>query len=154
MRRYLHNQESGFSLIELVIALAVGLIVSGIVIGASVNTLRDIRAVKAAERLHANTVFFIDSVNPLVKQATEMSLVSGNPEKLEFTFSDLSHTIIEKSGDTILLNGTPMLSSDILVQSLIFTDMPRSVKISASLQERRSGKIFMFSTTIAQRNTF
>ena len=149
MKRTTHAK--GFTLIELILSLAIGAFVATMVVGVIVPGMRYVREVRAEERLHANAVFLADALTYWIKQGEAFTL--PDPETLEIHLPDSSTKIIAKDGEVILFDSVQFTATDIQVTALAFTKLDKSVRIEYTMREDKTDKTISISTTIAQRNS-
>lgn len=139
----------GFTIVEVLIAIAVSLIIVGALIEVTFQGLKYIRQVKSWERLQANANLVMDSTAYWVKQASRLETTGS---KLEITLPDLSKKTIEKSGSRINFDGTPFTTGDVNVTALTFVPLAHSVRIAFTLQAPDTGRTLSVTTTVARRN--
>lgn len=141
----------GFTLIELVLSLAIGAFVASMVLGVIIPGMRYIREVRAEERLHANAVFLADALTYWVKQGEALSLHDSST--LAVHLPDSSTKLIAKDGDVIRFDGVQFTATDIQMIELLFTRLDKSIRIQYTMREEQSGKTISITTTVAQRNS-
>lgn len=145
--------EHAFTLIEAIIALAIGLVTATMFVVIITEGLQQVRATKRVERLHANAIFLSNTLSYRVKQAKNTSVSASPNPVLTLRFSDSSTTTIAKSGSEILIGGVSFTDEGIEVTDFTLTEMANSVRIGFTLRASGSDETFSSTTTIAQRNT-
>ena len=145
------KKESGFTLMEVIIALGISFWIATMVILVTVGGLRNIRTMKTWESLHSNALFLTDVITYWVKQADQLEITS--PSQLQITLPNYSVKLIEKTADKITIDGGELIDDDVQVTELNFTHMERSVRINFTLKGENSNEIITVNTTVAQRNT-
>src|SRR3989344_1869464 len=116
--------QRGFSLIESVVSIAIGLSVAVVLIAVVVAGLREVRVVSAASDMQTNVIFVGESLARLVQESRIIAVDTGNPERLTITLPDNSVHVVEKVDGQIMLDGTPITSNDVTVTNLVFTLFP------------------------------
>lgn len=144
----------GFSLIESLFAIAIGVMVAIAVTGVSIQGLKDVRSLKRTERLHADAQFLSDEIGSAMRQAIRIEV----PSSTELRAILPSKTMVfQKTGDTITLddNGDiyDIISDSTLVNELKFEGFPRSVRYAFTLRSASGAETFSATTTAAQRNS-
>jgi prepilin-type N-terminal cleavage/methylation domain-containing protein len=143
-------KKSGFTLVEVLIAMTIGFMIAALVTSVSVATLRDIRTARAHERLQANAISIISSVGYLIKQSARIDV--KNPTELEITMPDVTKKTITLSVDHLTLNGAAITSDDVMVTYFKLIEGGQSVRMGFSLQLKNTTTILSATTTLARRN--
>ncbi|TSD02492.1 MAG: hypothetical protein Athens071424_14 [Parcubacteria group bacterium Athens0714_24] len=149
IKKLFKNNNFGFTIIETIVALGLGVLVVTAVTTIVLPGLKNIRAATQTERLHANAVFLLNNLTYWIKQAEDLNTPS--PSVLEIKLSDSSVKIIKKDGDNITADNIPLNNNDVKIIELNFTKMAKSVKIDLVIKTEK-GETFSIKTTIAQRN--
>lgn len=154
MRIFKNKKEKGFSLVEILIAIALNLLVAGMIITIASSSLRHIRTVKNYRNLYSTTSFLTAQLSYWIKQGTAVTVL--NPITLEIQLPDSSIKTITRDGDNrITVDGSEYLTADnIEVDNLVFTEMDHSVRIAFTLETEGANETFSATTTVAQRNVF
>jgi Tfp pilus assembly protein PilW len=139
-----------FTLIELILTMAIGLFTAGMIVSVAIPAMRTMRTIQASQRLQTNTIFFANALTHWVKQAEYMRVPDSST--LEIMLPDSSIKTITKDGTHITLDGTPLTTDDVQVNELLFTQLDRSVRVTYILEAKKSGETFSITTTVAQRN--
>lgn len=153
------GQESGFTLIELIVAMAIGTVVGLVVALVSVGGLRTLRVTKGQERLHSNALFITDTIGYWMRQAEDFTVISSPPQ-LTVELVDGSTKVFSLSGDNEFLYDDPadadpatvLTTSDVEVSSLNFTELERSVRVEMTLAQSAGSESLDINTTLARRN--
>ena len=151
MNRVKNKEEAGFTLIEAIASLALGIALATIIVLVVTPGLRHVRETKSMERLHANAVFLSNTFAYWVKQAENLTVPT--PSTLEIRLPDLTAKTITKTSNRVLIDGAAFTPQDVQVTALTFTKMARSVQVSFQLASPTSGETLSITTTIAQRNS-
>lgn len=141
---------AGFTLIETIVALALGLLVTVMVLSVFSSGLSRIKDVKNTESLHSNAVFLFNTLTYWIKQSKDLNVTP--PSELEIVLPSSSKIITKTADNKITLNGLQLNTDDIEVTTLTFTPLAKSVQINFKLQTKNGDKTFSATTTIAQRN--
>ena len=78
MFRYKINKKRGFTLVEVMMGLGISFWVATMIILVTVGGLKNIRAIKDWENLHANALFLTDVIAYWVKQADQLEVISSS----------------------------------------------------------------------------
>jgi type II secretory pathway pseudopilin PulG len=134
------SEPNGFSLIETVIALGLGMITMAMVMTIFANGLKNIRMMKDSQALNSAATSFMSTANYWIKQGKSFRVLPTSPGKiLEITLPDNSTTSIDKS--ILGING--------ITATTTFTKMAKSVRINFLIQ--KGSEILSATTTVAQR---
>lgn len=144
------ENDLGFTLIETIVALGLGVMVLGMIMAVVVPGLKNINSITRTEHLHVNAVYTVDTLSYWIKQAESLSVPSAS--ELHIKLNETTTKIIKKDGDNITLDGAVLNSKDINITSLNFVKLVRSVKIDIALKAKDGNETVPISTTIAQRN--
>ncbi|MFA5830408.1 MAG: type II secretion system protein [Candidatus Paceibacterota bacterium] len=146
MKKFYHSHSSGFTLVEVLISLALGAFVSIMTLMILTPGLRHVREMRESERLHANAVELVETVSYYVKQSKDFKdPVSSS--KLEILFADGTIATVEKIGGNVTLDGQNIATS---TTNLAFRQFEKSVQMSFTMKSMTSE--FSATTTIARRN--
>ena len=151
MNKVRNKREAGFTLIEAIASLALGIALATIIVLVVTPGLRHVRETKSMERLHANAVFLSNTFAYWIKQAENLTVPT--PSTLQIRMPDLTTKTITKDPSRILIDGNAFTSEDVQVTELTFTKMARSVRVNFQLASPTSGETLSITTTIAQRNS-
>lgn len=143
----IHKKESGFSLLETIVSLGIGLLVMIMVLTIFTKGLVEIRSINNKQVLISNADFIINNLDYLIKQAKIVSV--PNPSTLNLQTISTTTITINGSGD-IVVNGISLNTAGVKLNSLNFQKMARSVRINFEL--KKGGEMLSVTTTIAQRN--
>lgn len=153
MTPHRYFKQQGFSLIEAIIAMAVGLVTSMMFVAIITEGFQRVRAVKRIERLHANAVYLTDAFSYRIKQASFLAVSALPNEEMTLYFPDSSTTSIALVGGEILIGGTSFTDDGIAVTDFTLSKMARSVRIGFTLKAQGGDETLSSTTTIAQRNS-
>ncbi len=150
------SKYTGFTLMEMLIAISIGIIASTFLMLIVVNGMKYFRAIQQEERLQANAAFLAGKLAYWVRQGKSFD-PSSTPEKLVINLpcvppSPCSQKIFLKDTNTLKLDGESLLSGEIQINSLNFTYLARSTKINFELQFKNSNTKFLVTTTFSLRN--
>ncbi len=152
MDKRINKNMSGFTLMEVIIAMSLGILTGLMIIAIITPGLRYVRTVKRIEHLHSNAIFLLNKFDYWIKQGGDLEVV--NPSTLEIKFPDNSTKELTKNGENITFDGLVFNADDIEVTELNFNKLNRSVRVNFTLQIEGTDEIFSATTTIAQRNGF
>ena len=144
------KREKGFTLIETIATIALGILVMTLITSVANLELKNLREVKNNEILHSNAIFIFDNLDYLIKRAQS---ATTSAEKLEITLLDSSTTIITADANkNITIDGIPLNSSSTEVKNLNFSNVDKSIRVGLTLQIKNASSSFSATTTIAQRS--
>lgn len=143
----IHKKERGFSLLETIVSLGIGLLVMVMVLTIFTKGLVEIRSINNKQVLISNADFIINNLDYLIKQAKIVSV--PNPSTLNLQTISTTTITINGSGD-IVVNGISLNATGVKLNSLNFQKMAHSVRINFEL--KKGDEMLSVTTTIAQRN--
>ena len=142
--------KPGFSLIELVVSLGIGIIVALILVGVTTTGLRHMRAEKSAALLNTNALFVANTAGYWIKEAERIDVTASST--LVITLPSNATETISQIGNAIMLNNASLTPPSVRVSGLLFTPLARSVRISFTLKSISGDEILPIVTTVALRN--
>lgn len=145
------GQRAGFTLIEVVVSLALGVVVALMILVIVSVGLKNTRSFNRVERVHAGASQFSDVLTYWVKQASDVKVPAG--DELVLTLPDGTKKTFKKDGENITLEGNGILSPDVEILSLAVTKLSRSVRLSVELKVKSGEENLEFIVTAAQRNS-
>lgn len=144
--------KKGFTLIEAIIALAIGSFVATMIVMVITLGIRQVHTTKRVERLHANAVYLSSTLTYWIKQA-EMLTVSTLPtHSLKIRLPDSSTITILKSGNKIARDSQNLTTDDVEVVELTFQKVSNSVRIGFTLKSTGFDETLSTTSTISKRN--
>ena len=143
-------QKKGFTLLETLIALALGAVVSLVIVMTVSAGLKSIRGANETERLHSDSTFIANALTYWVKQSRAME--TPDLTTLNLTLYDSSVKSFALDGVDLELDGARINTEDSEVADIKFTKLARSVRVSFTLRSPDSGLTFSATSTVAQRN--
>lgn len=136
------KDKSGFTLIETLVAIGSGVIITAMIIFVFTTGLKHIRLIKNSEILNSNATFILDKITYLIKHGEDFRVLPASPgDTLEITFPNNSTTSINKSD----------FETDDINVTTTFKKFQRSVQINFIIQVKNTTSTFSATTTIAQR---
>ena len=141
------KNSRAFTLIELILAIAISLVVVTVLLTVSISGLKYIGEVKTRERLQTEADYLINKLSYSIRQAE--NLIVESPVRLR-VIKDSGEDIFEKDADNFKLNGNSLIANGTRITSLVFTSKDNSVKLDITLN--RGDSEFSFKTTLAKRN--
>ena len=155
----LNKKKFGFTLIEIIIAITIGLTMIMIMAVFSAEGLKQIYLIRSQEQLNETALSITNVFTYWIKQGKDLQTPSPSPSDLHVVLRDVPEKVFSKSGDFITLDGVAITSNNLRVTQLIFTPMdlvagiPQSVRIEFTLQTiSSSAPPLNIKTTIARRN--
>jgi len=149
MNRLRNKTQFGFSLIEVIVTLALGALVMATFLSVATSGLKHVRSIKRVERLHSNAVFLSNMFTYWIKKGENLKVTP--PSTLEIEIPNSNPKTITEINDIIVLDGEALTSNDVKA-TLDFTEMERSVRIKFTLETDGGEETLSFKTTVARRN--
>jgi type II secretory pathway pseudopilin PulG len=149
MKRLFKNSEAGFTLMETIVALGLGILVMTAIMAVVIPGLENIRDITRVEQLHVNAVFLLNTLTYWIKQAKDLNVPSAS--LLEIELPDSVKTV-KKDGNNIMIDGVPFNADEVEITGLNFTKMPKSVRVNLTIKTKGGEEELTIITTIAQRN--
>ncbi|MDX1608261.1 MAG: prepilin-type N-terminal cleavage/methylation domain-containing protein [Candidatus Spechtbacterales bacterium] len=143
------KNKAGFTLIETLVSLAIGLVISGVTAAILVSGFANVRHAKTEERLHANTVRVTDSLTYLIKDSDRLEI---NSNILEIHLPSGETKDVELQDGRIMIGGEALTDSSINVTSLSFESVEGSIRLSFIMESESGNDSLSTTTTIAKRN--
>jgi len=140
----------GFSIIETLIALAIGSIAALVAVGIFSSGIKAIRGSGRTERLHTNASWVGERFAYWARRGESATL----PD-LETVLFDLPGGVIKTlstAGGAFTEDGTPLTSGEVRVSRLRFEKIGGTVRIAFTLELPGTGEAFSGTTTAAMRN--
>ena len=152
MNRPKINKNTGFTLVELLVAIIIGTFISVMSTLIIVNGMSQIRAIKFDERIQSDTIHIHNTINYLVKQSVSMSITS---DTLIIILPDLTQrTITATANELTIFDGvtTQTIDSDnVEVTGLFFEEIGRSVRVTLTLTAGTNSQRSLISKTVVTR---
>lgn len=142
-------KNSGFTLIETIVSLGIGILVMTMIMSVITPGFKNIREIREKEDLHKNAVLIINKLNYLIKKSDSLAVIP--PDKLTIRPEGVDETI-EIGGSDIVLDGVPLNTDDVKISALQFTPMSKSVVIEFRIESAKGNASDDIKTTIARRN--
>ena len=150
MKNFPKNTTSGFTLMEMLVAMALGAFVLIMLMMIMIPSFKNIRDIRATQKLHADSVQIIDTLSYYAEKATLFTV--PNSSTLVISLPDGSFATTTLNGTAITEHDLLMIDSDTEVTSLQFKNLARSFRMSFTLKNPETGKTFSATTTITRRN--
>lgn len=144
-----HKNENGFTMIDTIITVVISVVVTVLVVGTAMAGLSGIYKSRELERLHANAVVVGDVFSYWIKQGSALAV--PDPETLIITLPDATEKTVTLLDGKLTVDGAPVTTSDVVVSSVHFEGLARSVRISFTIAVP-GGESFSAETAVALRN--
>ncbi len=155
MLKHKTNFKKGFTLLELMVALGVGLMIATIVLTTVTIGLRAAQTARRMQKLHSDAIYITDQLAYWMKQSKNFVVSGSGNNTLKVTLKDdtvQTVTLQTVSGEgKIIVNGIAITNSSTNVTALSFSALAKSVLINSTLQSGTTTNQYSFRTTIAQR---
>jgi|GEM_PF-3910196 len=132
------NTKKGFTLVETVIALAVGIITVTMMVLIFTMGLKSIYAIKNIQELNSSAMLFLDRITYLIKRGEAFDF--STPGALRITLPDGTEEIID---------ATFFTDNNIDSATTNFQEMNRSIQLNFDIE--KGSESFSGHTTIAKR---
>lgn len=142
----------GFTLIELVVAIALAVIAITAVTVIFVSGMKNVRQIARLERLHESAILLSETLSHWVKDAADVTTPSSST--LMLALPNGATSTIALTGSAITQDGTALTPSDIDVRALSFTLMTGSVKTDFTLGLTDGSETYSATSIVALRNSF
>jgi prepilin-type N-terminal cleavage/methylation domain-containing protein len=154
---FLYNKKAqeGFTMMEMLVAIAIGMAVGLTVTLVATNGLKSMRYIRNLERLHASAGYINENFSYWVKEAQTIN-VSGST--MISVLPDGTQKEFKLQGNNLLIDNVSIIPAQtaklrMVASNLTFYNKPASVRISYTLtNELNSSETLNISTTIARRN--
>lgn len=146
-------KNSGFTLIETIIALGLIMMSMMMVMAVVAPGMKRAKTISRVEQMHADAVYITNNLGYWIRQAKILS-VSPDNKTLTIVINDTTTKIVTIGGDDFTLDGGSLNGSGMKVSGLSFTKLAKSVKMSFTLEADGGTETLPVSTTLAQRNRF
>jgi prepilin-type N-terminal cleavage/methylation domain-containing protein len=145
----------GFTLLETLIALAIGAVVAGILAIVTSVGIAHIRKAKRVERLQANAVFIANAFSYWTRQGLLASTPSSTQLNLIVPTATSTRVLVfKKDGNRVTLDGAALTTDDVRMERLSLRALPRSVRMGFTLRVQNGSESLSATTTQALRNEF
>ncbi|MDP3963058.1 MAG: prepilin-type N-terminal cleavage/methylation domain-containing protein [bacterium] len=151
-----NHRKNGFTLLEVLISLTISVVVATVITLVTASGLKNVRAARRMERVHANITYTADALTYWIKQAKLAQTPSaGTLELVVPAATSYKTVILQKNGSQITLDGNAITSNDVEIADLTFTRFPKSVRIGLTIQSAYdTAQSLSVTTTVTQRNSF
>ena len=143
-----NSSALGFTLVELIVAISIGIVVLTAFSSIFVSSLNNIRAINQTKQLHTNAVYIINTLTYEIKQAKKLEVSGGSI----LTITQPDGPDANSDDDIIIINADSFNNSDVTIENLNFITMQRSFQINFTIESVAVGKSFTVTTTKSQRN--
>lgn len=147
---FTNTNKKGFTLVETLVAITLGVMISVAAITLFVSGLQHIQLAKRLSYLQANATFLTNTLDYWIKQSEGLETDSSY---LQITLPGDDKLIALEDSD-ITINGVPFNDDKIEVLSLSFNKLENSVQINFTLKVENSSEEMALQTTIAKRNNY
>src|SRR5262249_16733934 len=144
------KSQPGYTLIELVVAMALAVIIVTMLSTVTALGLKNIQASRRIEQLHADSIYATDTMAYYVKQAKYITVPST--QVLNIDLANGTAQTFGLANSALTFNGNPITNSNVSASSLKFTRLVHSVQVAFTLSVPNTSSSLSVQTTIDQRN--
>jgi type II secretory pathway component PulJ len=144
--------NKGFTLVETIVAITLGVMISIAAISLFVSGLKEIQEAKELSYLQSNATFLTNTFDYWIKQAEEIELVNSSSIRIITPGDD--KLIALDGNNNITMNGFTLNDERVEVSSLNFNKLESSVQIGFTLKDKNSSDELFLETAIAKRNNY
>ena len=147
-----HSTAKGFTLIEVIVALSIGVLIMTMFMTVISSGFRNIRTTSQTKELHANAVYILNTLTYEIKQAESLNVDELDSSILKIKPYDSVTKTINMEDESIKLDGVELNNDNVEITGLEFIKMPKSVRINFTIESSTGDQSLPVTTTIAQRN--
>ena len=150
------SKWQGFTLLEVLIALTIGIIVATVFTLLVSSGFARLRASRRLERVQANMGYVAETFSYWVKQGLLLQTPSPQELRVIVPTATSSRTIVfQKTGMRVTMDGAALTTDDIEVTNVNFRNFQRSVRFNITARSKADPSITLSATsTTARRNEF
>ena len=152
--------QSGFTLVETLAAIGIGVMVALFVVMIATDTLKATAQIHESERLHADVMHITTKMSYYIKQSRQ---ISEFDDSSGFTLSipkfsapgvleGIDHIEIKHENDSIDIAGDRISGDNLEIVDFFAEVVNNSVQIRFSIKYKGSDRDYSFTTTLARRN--
>jgi len=145
------QKNRGFTLVETLVAIFLGVFVSIAAISVFVAGLKHIQTARQISYLQSNATFLSNTFDYWIKQGENIELVDSSTLRIVLEGDD---KLITRQDYDITINGAPFNDEKVEVLDLQFDKLDNSVQIKFTLKAKNSEEEMSLQTTIAKRNNY
>lgn len=149
-----HTTKAGFTMIELIVAIAISSIVTFMAIAAITNAITHTRTITAEAHLIEAATSLTHALSFSIRPGASVEVPTS--QRLIITQPDYSTITIEYDGSDILYDGDVILNENITPTNLNFTKIENTIQVAyelhADIGSAQSVDPIIGTTTIALRN--
>lgn len=145
--------QSGFTLVETLAAIGIGVMVALFVVVIATDTLKATAQIHESERLHADVMHITTKMSHLIKQSRSIEGADSSGITLGMPGFSLMRIEVGTEDDSkIEIDGENILNEDLEIVDFSAEKVNNSVQIRFSIKYKGSDRDYSFTTTLARRN--
>jgi len=147
---------SGFTLLEVLIALTIGIVVATVFTLLVSSGFARLRASRRLERVQANVGYVAETLSYWAKQSLLLQAPSSTELRVIIPTATSSRTIVfQKTSTRVTMDGAVLTTDDVEITGLGFRNLQRSVRFGITARSKADPSITLSVTsTAARRNSF
>jgi|GEM_PF-4343778 len=140
--------ESGFLILEKVLALGIGSLVSVLMITTSISVLKHVNSTALTSRLTSSASFITDNTSYRLRQASSVTPLSSTSFRIVSASGSVDLTW---SSSSLFISGQKVNEDDVAVNTFWYKSLPRSVQYGFTLSSGSHPKQYSATTSVALR---
>lgn len=140
--------ERGFLILEKTVALAIGSLVSVLMITTSISVLKHINNISLTSRLTSSASFIADSTAYRLRQATSITPISSTSFRIVSASGSVD---LAWTSSSLFIGGQKVNEDDVVVSAFWYRMLPRSVQYGFTLSSGTIPKRYSATTSVALR---
>lgn len=148
MNQNYFQKNRGFTLLEVLLAVLIGGLVLMVMTNVFVSGMKHVRQSRGAERVAANASRLLGTIDYWVRQGSTLSV--PDVTTLEVTQPGGMIKRFVKDGTRVMLDGQPVIDSDVALNDIRFEQFTNSVQVSFTLSTPNT-QPFSAASTFALR---
>ena len=145
-----HTKQSGFTIVELLVALSIGTVIVLMTSLVFVQGVRHTHAVNAETRVVKASTTLVETMTYHIRRAQSVTIVHSN--RLELQVDDGQLVVVELVGSELHIQGNSIFENNIEVSNLFFDSIDNTVLIEYELDTQLLGQPLAKQMVVTRRN--
>ena len=152
-------KSSGFTLVETVVSIGIGVMVALFVVFIATDTLKTTVDIKSSERLHVDVMHITTNMSYLIKQSRRIESDDISSFTLFILKFDEDGDLlgedeveVKHENGRILIDGVSITNDDVEITAFEVKKVESSVRIVFNVKYSGGDKEHVFTTTLSRRN--